>query len=393
MGYAITLGSLRCLSARVVQPAIGVWYVDVVVDPDDVKSVPTSGRAVVTLNEPGGKTTTLSGSIDPKYSGTYVANGRVRVLAGAGGWDDLLPPAEWSSSGGVRSSDVLTQTAAAVGETINVTASSNLGARYERLAGPARRVFGDGRWYVDLAGVTQLGPRPTPATPAGLELLFFDPGTGRAVLTADELVTPGLVLSDPRLNGATPTVRDVVHTFDAQGDRAEVWCASAEVSRLPAGLKALVREWAGVAYLKDYRYRYIQPSASGGLTLQAVTDGAPPINDIPEGSGMAGVVAKLGPGTIVYVRFVNGDPNDPIVTGYDTSTAVLELDLAGGAAFVGLSPVIDQLLSAIVAAFNAHTHPAPGGATGQPTPVALPPVVIPIPTPVQSTAATKVKAT
>lgn len=393
MASAISLGALRCLSAKVVQPWQGVWFVDLVVDPDKVTDVPLSGRQTLTIAEAGGPAVTLTGTIDPKYSGTFVANGKVRLLAGAGGWDDQLGPQDWSTAGGVMSAVVYQQTGGAVGETVNVPSSTNLGPHFERLAGPARRVFGDLDWYVDLAGVTQLGARPTPATPQGLELLFWDPATQRAVLTADTLITPGLVLSDPRLNGATPTVRDVIHTFDASGDRAEVWCASAAASRLHATVRMIVRELAGVAYLRDYRYRYVQTNTDGTLALQAVTPGAPDIGRIDQTSGMAGVLAKLAPGTIVYVRFVNGDPTDPIITDYDTSKVPNEVDLAGGVDFVALAAKVDQLLQAIVAAFNAHTHPAPGGATGIPTPVAVPPVTIPIPTPVQSTAAAKVKAT
>ena len=357
---ALSLNGLRVLSATISIPWREAWVADLDIDPDDVSQVPTSGPGVLTVGSTPATAVTLAGTIDPRFSGSFIASGRGRVGAGAGGWGTTVGRASWHNDAGVVSALVYQQTAGAVGERVNVPNPVRLGNDFLRFLGPAARVLGDQDWYVDLTGTTQVASWPTPTPDASLQLLDWNPNEQRAELACDTLVLPGTVLSDPRLNGASPVVRDVEQRFDKDGSHVTAWCSSAPVSRLRATLKVLVREWAGVTYLRIYRYRFVQNTANR-LSLQAVTPGAPDVNPIAEGTGMAGVLANLAPGTIVYVGFVNGDKTDPIVLSYDGSKTPLELDLAGGSDFVALAALVHTELEKIATCFGSFV-PGTGGA-------------------------------
>ena len=162
-----------------------------------------------------------------------------------------------------------------------------LGTDYMRSAGPASRVFGDADWYVDLTGVTQVATRPTATADASLTLIQWDAVQQRAELTCDALLRPGTTLSDPRLNGATPVVRDVEQTFDAKGSRIVAWCAVQAVTRLVEAFTNLVRDFGRTATLKTYLYRIVLEGSTGACKLQAVNPSSGTPGHLPA-FGLAG---------------------------------------------------------------------------------------------------------
>lgn len=377
MSDAPTLNGLRVVSARLLHPWRGAWIVDATLDPDTVTTAPTSGPASVVI---GGST--LIGTIDPRGSGSFVAGAAVRVVGGAGGWDKAVPPQHYHVDNGVSSTSVYTGAAAIVGETIVEAAPTVLGIDYMRSAGPASRVFGDADWYLDLIGLTHVGPRPAATADASLTLISWDPVQQRAELTCDALLLPGTTLSDPRLNGATPIVRDVEQTFDARGSRIVAWCASKPVSRLAVAMTNLVREFARTATLKIYKYRIVIEGSDGRLQLQAVnpTSGMPDTLPLSAWPGMSGDAATYKPSTLVLVHFVEGPagtPPQPVVLGFDPSTvplkrsvdATVELDLGPSAALVALAGggtplVLAPWATSLIVALDALAVSLSGFTTG-----------------------------
>lgn len=302
----------RALSVRLVTPWRGVWFADIDLDPEDAKT-PPSGSVTLTVGS-----ATLVGTVDPRGSGRFASSVRLRVVGGGGGWDKPVSPQHFHNDAGVKSTQVYSATAGQIGETVNDPAPVAAGVDFVRSAGSASRVFGDVDWFVDPAGVTQIGPRPAAAPDKTLEILGFDPGTQRLDVTTDALILPGTTFSDARFDG-TLTARDVEQLFDADGSRASVWCGAAPATRLAGAIESAVVHFSGRTYLRTYPYRFISDAGGGRLNLQAVdkTVGLPDVLPITVWPGMAGLSAKLTPSQTVRVGFLEGDPKQPIVVGFD----------------------------------------------------------------------------
>lgn len=383
MSDAPTVNGLRCVSARIIHPWRGVWMVDAQLDPDVVQTVQTFGPASALI---GGST--LTGVIDPRGSGTFVAGAAVRVLGGAGGWDKTVPSLHFHNDAGLLSSTIYNATAATVLETVVDAIPVVLGIDYMRPAGPASRVFGDNDWWVDLLGTTHTGPRPPAVADPTLTVLNWDPVQQRAELTCDALVLPGTPLVDTRFNGVTPIVRDVEQTFDAHGSRILAWCAQNPASRLLSALTSMVRELGKTATLKVYRYRLVLEGADKRITLQAVnpTAGMPaatlPLSVWP---GMQGDSADYNTiGAEVLVHFVEGPagtPSQPVVLGFSPGIiptdrtvdaqglvkigpSAAAVELAGGTEPLVLAPWATGLVGALEALATALSGFGPLASAG-----------------------------
>lgn len=315
---SILIGALSAVSARVWMPWERVWFVDVDFDLADVPVMP-SGRTAVKIGQ-----SLLNGTIDPAGSGKFGPKARARVVAGAGAWGSEVPEQHWHSDGGVLSTAVLSATAAAVGEVLVDGQPTRWGVDYDRSKGPARRVLDGLPWYVDTSGTTIVGPRPPLPMASTVDVLSYDPSTHVAELASDELVLPGTILVDTRFGSLT--IRDVEQTFGPDGARAQAWCGESEASQLASLLRTLVREEAGVVWLRTYRYTVVaQNPVDGRVTLQAKSPGVPDNIFIETWFGLPGVSVKVEPGTEVLLEFLEGDPKLPIVRDFKPGSTPLEL--------------------------------------------------------------------
>jgi hypothetical protein len=345
-----TLAGLRIVKMQLLVPWRGAWIANVDLDPEQLAQVPPSGPVVITQSDDlKGPIGTFLGTIDPRASGVFLASAHLQVVAGAGGWDNPVTRQAWHNDGGVLSTEVYQATANAVGEQLIDQAPVRFLADFLRSVGPASRVLANVDWWVDFAGVTRVGARPTPTADSSLEVLDWEPFEQRLELSCDVPIVPGTVVSDPRIGPAPVTIRDVDQMFDGQKMRAQAWCATAPSTRLMTALHNLVEELGGTKYLKVYRYRFVQDRGRG-LALQAVDKVAGLPDAIPVLVwGPAGIKAKLKGAQEVLVDFVNGDPTQPVVRGIsdvdlplentvDASVAVHlgpsapAVDIAGGAA-------------------------------------------------------------
>lgn len=346
----IQLGAVRCVRARLFAQWRGAWIVDLDLDPSGqtvtAASVPT-GQQTLTI----GSNISLVGTPDPLASGRWVGGIQLRLVAGGGGWDSQVPAQDFQSSGGVSAVSVENATAALVGETVNDPQPISLGLRWERMAGPASRIFRnpDRDWYVDGNGVTQIGTWPAAQPDPTVEVLTFDPIRQVATCSADALILPGTVLTDtssqPRWDGPL-TVRDVEMTWDHNGTRATCWFSPVATSRLAAGLASMVREFAGVANLKRWIYTVVSVSGSGlgtTLNLQATAnpDGsasdAPPLANCPMWPGLAGLSCSPALSSHVAVVFLSPGWSDPVVVHFDTTLPTAAAIDATGTVSVGAS--------------------------------------------------------
>ena len=315
----------------------GAWVLDVELGADSLQqNGPPSGKCVVVF---GG--VAMQGTIDPDSSGTFGPTGRVRIVAGAGGWSNNPPAQDWHADNGVLSTIVYQSVAAAVGETLVDIVPVPLGVDVVCSSDePASAVFRDKPWFVDVMGITFAGSRPPAVADPSLVIRDWDPVHQMATFSCDSLLLPNTPLIDPRLNGVF-TAYNVEQVFDANGSTGWAWAASpalpgSEPTLIIDELKAAVLGWTRAAFLRTYRYRLItyQGNGPGGgpprMALQAVTlsAGVPNILPIAPWSGVAGVVSTLAPSQEVLVVFENADPTLPRVVGFSL--------IAGGGQALGL---------------------------------------------------------
>jgi hypothetical protein len=357
---------LRVASLRLFHLFLGAWVADCVLDLDAITDAPVAGTVVLTA---GG--VKMSGTIDPRSSGTFGPSSRLRIVGGGGGWDKVVTRQDFAQDGGLTSTLVYNQTAAQVGEKPVVDALPvELGNHFVRSAGAASRVFRDNPWWVDVQGVTHVGPRlPSIADPS-LLIRDYDPTRNLVTFSCDTLIYPGTPLVDLRFNGQTVTLQDVEQVFEREGSMGWGWAGQKASTELLADLKSATLEWTRAQYLRVQRYRLIQyqgPGPGGGpsrLALQAVSPGAglPDIVPLFPYSGLAGAVNELSPSQEVLVIFENADPTLPRIVGYSldglpvsTSIDAIEkvqigpssaiVQLAGGATPLALGPSLGLVIA------------------------------------------------
>lgn len=387
----IFLNQLRGVSARVVMPKTGAWTADVDVDLDTIPIVP-SGPAVLTVG-----TSALRGTIDDRASGRFGAKGHVRLVAGSAGWDTLLPPLHLHNDAGVLSTAVYASTAASVAETVvELGPPKLLGVDFARMKGPASNVFAGVEWWVDLVGITFVGPRPPLPPPPTIDILTWDPKSKVAEIASDILLVPGMTIADPIRFDGIATIEDVEHTFDEGGARAIAWCSTPSVAgaareileappsgagtKLVRALSDMARQSAGVATLKKYPYRVVLQGPDGRLNLQATKlTGECPLflTMIDVWAGVPGVSVKLVPASIVLVSFIDGDPARPVITGFDPD-APPPLEVKLGAVKVvagelGRAPALlaTPAMIAWIAAVTTYVNTQTGSAVLPPDAVSL----------------------
>ncbi len=139
--------------ARIVLPLTGIWHADVWLD----RVVDVSGSQTLAVG-PWSGTCSVLRAID------FAGQRMLRLVGGAGKWPSIpTTPLFWA---GAQLSTILGDVASAVGEQVNVVSDRTVSPFYVMDgATPASTVLqdlaGDG-WWMDLAGVTQIGTRPTP---------------------------------------------------------------------------------------------------------------------------------------------------------------------------------------------------------------------------------------
>ena len=372
----MSLNGIRASSVRLLTPWTGAWVADVDLDLGERLDL-ASGPAVLTIG-----TTQLAGTIDPAQSGRFGPRARARVVAGAGGWEKTVAAKHYHNDGGVLSAAVLATTAAEVGERIVETAPGRFGIDFVRPAGPAAKVLSGLAWFVDATGTTIVGPR-VPAPAPTLRVLEWDARTRVATIGGGdelELVTPGMLLSDPRFG--TAKIRDVEQTWGDTGARATAWTVATDKTpgtegggELVAVISAVAREAVNAAYPSAVRYRVLGQLPDGRFTLQVVKKGkgVPDLKSISLAPAIPGMSVKVPPGTIVHVAFIEGDRSLPVVVRFEKGPKPLEVQIDGIHVHVGtglsprvgpvaLAPAAISAFGAIVTALNAYPVTAPAGA-------------------------------
>jgi hypothetical protein len=235
----------------------------------------------------------------------------------------------YHNDAGVKALLVAQDAAREVGETLGSFAptSERVGADYAREAGLAStalsRVIGPGAaWWVDYAGVTQVGQRPSSVLPgASYQVLDFNPSERTATLLADDptRVTVGATIVDGI--DQPSVVRELEITASGDGPlRIHVWLGgeAQQPGRLAALIESLVRRAMDTQLFGVYRYRVVLRTSDDRLDLQAVDLGLglPDLRSIPIWPGVAGVRIQPTVGTQALVMFAEGQRSRPVVVSF-----------------------------------------------------------------------------
>lgn len=261
--------------------------------------------------------------------GEFGLQKRLRIVGGKGAWSRALPGAPYHSDSGVKAKTVAADAAAACGETLGGFAplATTMGSDYVRMAGltasaTLEQAAGGKRWWVDYAGVTQVGERPAVQPVAGsYTVLTFDPRTCVAEVAVDTLSAVGIgtVLTE-RLK-APVTVAGFDLELADSGARLWAWCpptADAPQASDPADLlEALVMGIMSRSRFGRYRCR-VTSQAGKRCNLEATNarDGLPDLSLVAMAPGVAGTEATLKANAEVWVEFEAGDVRRPLISGF-----------------------------------------------------------------------------
>ena len=314
------VGDALIESLEVKIPNIGPWTAEV----EFIEAPALSGQITINVGAE-----TLIGTIIPTEDGTFGLKRRSLVVAGAGAWGTVLQPKHYHNDAGVKAQLIAADAAREAGETLGnfVPTAERLTVDYVRAEGPASLALltaaGGAPWWVDYAGATHVGPRPSAAVDAAAyEVLAFNPHTRRGTLAVDTLGAVGIgsIVSE-RLD--TPqAIRELTITVNGHdGLRARFWsgaatgAAYAELAQL---LTDIIDAQLGKRLYGKFEYRVVGMASDGRVDVQAVrrAAGLPDQQTIRMFPGIPGMHAELTPGASVVLEFLEGDPTRPIITGY-----------------------------------------------------------------------------
>lgn len=303
------LAGTSVLTATVTIPVRGAWTADVtLVTPP---SGGTAGLQTLKLADLELKGTVVRGA---EFQGQYSA----RMVGGYAGWRNSLGPKSYQSDGGLRLGPILKDLAREAGEQVNVVDDRTIGTAFVRRSGPASRTLDElyPDWWVDFAGVTQIGPRPTSTTPAEFQVLDKAPEEGRTELSTESPAGfyPGVSFAAPSIPLTTANM--VVHRLDGGKLRTTVYAGS---DRLLGPLLQLVRR-----LVPQLQYSGINDYVVVGYDAASQTADLQPMvrADLPVLKRVQvrtpSMKLTLAEGTKVGVVFRNLDPTTPSIVDYDS---------------------------------------------------------------------------
>jgi hypothetical protein len=318
--FFCSIGEARVKELDLFVPWNGPWYADLALDDD----TPLTGDVTLTVG-----TRKLRGTVDQRTAGDFVLQRSLRVVAGAGQWGKLLPPAAYYDDPSVDRMTIVHDLARETGETFAASLSFDgepLADHFVRRAGPASatldHLVGSTRnWWVAPDGTTHVGLRePVTPAPETYEVLSHSPLHRTAVIACDDpaALWVGHVLTE-RFE-SPQTIREFSLHLDKASCRITAYLGGDDrtVSRIGRALSALLEQREAQRLYGTYRYRVYADTNDGTLSLQVVrpVSGLPDVLPVTKVSGISGAVSHLNSGEIVRVAFDEGDPELPYVANF-----------------------------------------------------------------------------
>jgi hypothetical protein len=323
---------------RVNVPAWGAPWVDV--DLTEETALAAGNAVTVVLAD-----LTISGVV--VSGGSNGGRSAYHIVGGKGGWNRELPAGRpYADDLGIKVSTVLGDAARAAGETLADVPDTRLGPRFARIVGPASRVLHElapRNWYVDFAGVTHIGQRPTTTYTGDDPRTRVDKALGVIDLAVESLagLVPGVIV-----DGSRPAT-DVQYELEGSRLTARIYAAAYGDRFLNAQRRIFEALFPDIRYRGTFEFRVVTQTGER-LNLQPVrvSSGFGDLAAVPVRPGMAGLKAMVQLGELVLVTFADADPSRPQVIAHDAPDAPgwmpLQLEL-GGPGALGIARIGDTV--------------------------------------------------
>jgi hypothetical protein len=358
-----TINDAPVLTGELSMPRVGAWHAKIQSPGDEALS---------------GSVTIVSHGLT--FSGTVVRSGvdggRVltRVVGGTGKLPTELPAKNYANAVGVKVRQVVADLLREAGETLSADSEGAVLdrtlAKWERSKGTASDALRDilepfgAAWRVLRDGTVWVGAVAYPEQEIAHVLLDEDwiGGSIEIAPEAPELRPAVTFLGQP--------ISYVVHSLEPGALRTEARTVGSPGNLLERALGPVRRE---IDFSRAYLCKVTSQNADGTVALL-------PIDDRMKGRGLdkvrvrAGIPAevKVPVGARCILEFAGGKPDDPMVTGWET-TDLTELRIGGGELSVGrqgdivtvfldymaLNQIATALTAPTVGAFTVAVAPGP----------------------------------
>ncbi len=336
-----SLGGVAISRARVQLSAWGLHWADVdLADSHDFAKGDLVDLVVLDA--------TLKGAIID--GGTHESKSSYRWAGGRGKWPAVVAAKGYANDAGVKASLVLGDAAAACGETIADLPTTRLGPHYARRNAPAVDVLhsvSPRNWYVDFAGVTRIGARPSTTYAGSAPRTRVSPNGQIVELAVEDSIAslvPGVIV-----DGMKPAT-DVEWTLEPSRLTVRVWGGGAPTTRRLSALQKIVEAFtARERYAGAWEYRVVIQTGER-FTLQPVrvANGLPDLANVPVRPGVAGMRNNVTLGELVLVQFIDKDPSRPCITNHGAPDAPgwmpLTIEL-GGPGALGVARITDLVVA------------------------------------------------
>lgn len=317
MTAVLSVAGAPAISVHVHVPRIGPWFADCDFA-DDAPAV--TGRVTIAIGD-----ATFVGTVQAPRNGVFGLQRRCRIVAGAAAWGNDVTAKSYHNDAGVKGALVARDAAAAVGETLGAAtaiAATRLGNDYVRPTGTASRVLEDAcrgiAWWVDAAGITQVGTRVSPAMNADdYTVISTNLRHGELELACDDVSKIGIgsVLTAHLEAPLTVTSYEIAAT--AESLRIHAWCGSGERSALVDAIRGIVERCTDATLDGIYRYRVLGMNGNrADLQRCGTRKDLPNTVATPQWPGVSGAHTTLTRGTEVLVAFIDGDRGQPAIIGF-----------------------------------------------------------------------------
>lgn len=208
------LNGVPVAHGRIYIPATGMIVADVV---------------LVSATDPTGPQTLVFAGLTIKCAVhraiNWVGVRGVRLIGGAGGWRQPLPPKPYQSTSQILTSTIVSDAAASVGELPpQLAIDLPVGQTWIRVGGKASNVLNDllkDGWWMDPAGIVQTKPRDATLISSDYVVTRVQGAPGRYVVASEapEDWMPGRKF---QTTTAQNTVSRVMHTIEPKAVKTEV---------------------------------------------------------------------------------------------------------------------------------------------------------------------------
>jgi len=211
-----SFAGLRLFAGSIIIPLYGMWSADISFA--SVDAATDNGQLVM-------GDLALQGHL--RRQAVYGGARHARLVAGTGGWPQMLAARQYKLSSGVMRGMVLRDAAREVGESVEIGSDSSVGSVWTREAGPAERTLralAGSDWHTDSGGTVRIEPWPSTAINVPFDVVEHHPASGRITLATEHYAAwmPGTTFRSPFVDGVL-TNRGVRFFFDDKGTaRVEV---------------------------------------------------------------------------------------------------------------------------------------------------------------------------